>query len=248
MQRFGLFLFAVLAALISVSAPSRAAADFSNWAAVVVAGDWHTHDGGPSEAFDNARRDVAAALLHIGFNADSVEQFSVRPYRYSHSRLLHSDAQAIGDTLWDLSQRASGGCLIYVSSHGSPDGIVMGDKLLTPEQVSAMLDNSCGGRPTVAILSACFSGGFVSALSGKDRMVLTAARADRASFGCSSSDKYPYFDACFLQSIAVAHDFPGLADKTRACVAAMEKKTGMTPPSEPQLSIGSDIATQLPKW
>ena len=39
---------------------ARAAGPFADWAAVVVAGDFHAHSGADSEAFDNARRDVSA--------------------------------------------------------------------------------------------------------------------------------------------------------------------------------------------
>jgi hypothetical protein len=34
----------------------------------------------------------------------------------------------------------------------------------------------------------------------------------------------------------------------QACVAAREKKEHMTPPSEPQLAIGTAAATSLPRW
>ena len=46
--------FGVVAALLLGWATPAAAGPFSDWAAVVVAGDWHAHTGGPSEAFDNA--------------------------------------------------------------------------------------------------------------------------------------------------------------------------------------------------
>jgi hypothetical protein len=60
--------------------------------------------------------------------------------------------------------------------------------------------------------------------------------------------KYPYFDDCFLSSIDQVSDFRALAVRTKECVARMEKQTGMTPPSEPQISIGSGIAAHLPTW
>ena len=59
----------------------------------------------------------------------------------------------------------------------------------------------------IVVISACFSGVFVPALAGDQRMILTAARPDRTSFGCGESDKYPYFDDCFLSSAPQARDF-----------------------------------------
>ena len=61
----------VLAGLIGCAAPVLAQAGaFSDWAAVVVAGDWRAHSGAPSEVFDNARRDVARSLVSAGFAPD----------------------------------------------------------------------------------------------------------------------------------------------------------------------------------
>jgi hypothetical protein len=38
-----------------------------------------------------------------------------------------------------------------------------------------------------------------------------------------------------------------LAEKARACVARRETEMGMAPPSEPQISIGAEIARRLPE-
>jgi hypothetical protein len=90
----------------------------------------------------------------------------------------------------------------------------------------------------VVVISACFSGVFTSALARKNRLVLTAARSDRSSFGCGESDKYPFFDGCVLESLPQSVDFLGLAARTRACVARREREEEMSPPSDPQISAG----------
>ena len=73
---FRLRVSAALAALALYLVPLAAqAGPFSNWAAVVVAGDWHAHSGGPTEAFDNARRDVAQELTQLGFAKANIAQF-----------------------------------------------------------------------------------------------------------------------------------------------------------------------------
>ncbi|MBV9903036.1 MAG: peptidase C13, partial [Alphaproteobacteria bacterium] len=50
MRRFGIVVAAICAMLFAAPA---FAAGFSDWAAIVVAGDWHSHSGAPSEVFDN---------------------------------------------------------------------------------------------------------------------------------------------------------------------------------------------------
>ncbi|MDB5445579.1 MAG: hypothetical protein JWQ97_896 [Phenylobacterium sp.] len=229
------------------AAAPLSASPFSDWAAVVVAGDWHAHSGGPSEAFDNARRDVSRALLSAGFQPQNLRELSVRPERY-RDHPAKSSVEHIYDALSSLSRQAQGGCLVYFSSHGAPEGVVVDDDLLSPGVLASMLDETCGRRPTIAIVSACFSGVFVPALAANNRMVLTAARPDRSSFGCGEADRYPYFDDCFLKSFGQAHDFPQLGRLVQACVAARETQTHMSPPSEPQLWIGPQLAPLLPLY
>jgi len=232
---------------LAQAAPA-AASPFSDWSAVVVAGDWHAHSGGPSEAFDNARRDVSQALERAGFEPQNLRQFSVRPERYKDVALTKSEPQAIYDALVDLTGKATGGCLVYFSSHGAPQGVVVDQRFLPPGVLANMLNTTCGKRPTVVIISACFSGVFVPALAGPDRMVLTAARPDRSSFGCGEADKYPYFDQCVLESMPTAPDFAKLGSAVQGCVARREIKEGMKPPSEPQLFIGAQLKPLLPLY
>ena len=241
-------MMAFLVSLVAPLSPASAASAFSNWAAIVVAGDWHAHSGGPSEAFDNARRDVSHELVRMGFEPSNIRQFSVRPERYLDTKPAKTESKAIYQSLEELVGKTSGGCLIYFSSHGAPTGVVIDQTILPPGILGAMLDRTCGDRPTVVIVSACFSGVFVPDLASANRMVLTAARRDRTSFGCGETDKYPYFDDCFLQVSPHAKDFPGLARNVQACVAARELKEGMQPPSEPQLFIGAQLRPILPLY
>ncbi len=100
----------------------------------------------------------------------------------------------------------------------------------------------------VVVISACFSGVFVPALAKSNRMVLTAARPDRTSFGCGQDNKYPYFDDCFLSSMPQARDFGGLSGAVRECVRARETAERMTPPSEPQVFVGGELRPMLPLY
>jgi hypothetical protein len=145
-----------------------------------------------------------------------------------------------------VAQRATGGCLIYFSSHGAPQGVVLNDHLLPPALMDDMVQSACGVRPTIVIISACFSGVFIDAMKANNRMILTAARPDRSSFGCGESDRYPYFDTCVLKVWPDVHDFAAIGPKVQACVAARETELGATPPSEPQLYIGPGLRPILP--
>lgn len=238
---------AALAGLLAASRVMAASGPFADWAAVVVSGDYHAaHTNNPTETFDNARRDIAAELIRKGFAAANLRQFSVRPERYPDTKPGKADLEPIYESLKSLAEQAKSGCLIYFSSHGSPQGVVLDGRIIPPQLIDEMISEACGRRPTIVIISACFSGVFVPALADTNRMILTAARPDRSSFGCSESDKYPYFDTCMLQVMPQAHDFVALAPKVQQCVAQREQQLGASPPSEPQVYVGPALRFVLP--
>lgn len=245
----------LVAALFATVAFAQAApqkppkSPFNDWSAIVVAGDWRAHDGNPTEAFDNARRDVAATLVSLGVKPENIAQFSTRPDRYTDTSPQRLTAQSMIDALKASTDRTKGGCIVYYTSHGNPQGVVLDVMrkmyMFSPGEMSVLLDEACPGRPAIVFISACFSGVFVPYLQGGQRMVVTAARPDRSSFGCSTDDKYPFFDDCFLQSVGKTRNFPALAPAIQACVAKKETDLGLEPPSEPQVSIGPELRMSL---
>lgn len=244
-------LLLALTLIAAGAAPVRAWAGrpFQDWAAVVAAGDDHAaHSGDLTETFDNARRDIAAALRRKGFARAHIRQFSVRPERYPEAAPVRVGPAAIFAALGDLAAGAPRGCLVYLTSHGAPEGVIVGEGQLTPRRLAALLDRACPARPTLVVVSACFSGVFVPALAAPDRMILTAARRDRSSFGCGEGDTYPFFDGCVLEALPDARDFIDLAPKVRACVERRERIEHMRPPSQPQVSIGAMFRRSLPPF
>ncbi len=212
---------------------------FEDWAVGILAADWRDSYGAPIEAFENAKRDLARSFEAVGFKPDNITALSLRP-NAQNGRALASDVAFA--SIGSKAQAATAGCLIYFTSHGLPEGMVLGrEGLLSPGRLDGLLDQWCGQRPTVVVVSACFSGTFMPALSKANRLVMTASRADRSSFGCSADAEYPYFDACVMQSLPGADDFVDLASRTRRCVAQREYDERLTPPSEPQVKVGADV-------
>lgn len=238
-----MIVLAVAAIFLLSFGTAHAASPFANWAAVVVSGDWHAHDGHPSAIFDNARRDVTHDLVGVGFSSHNIAEFSARPDS-GRPASLH----AILAALRRIGRHARSGCLLYFTSHGSPDGILLGETILEPQTLGAMVNDVCGPRPTVVVLSSCFSGVFVPSLAARDRIVLTAARSDRTSFGCGQTDRYPYFDKCVLSVWPHSTGFPALGRAAQSCVAARERRERVGPPSDPQLFVGAEAARRIPHW
>lgn len=237
-----------LATLLALAGPAQAqsgstpASRFEGWATAVIAADWRDSGGRPIEAFDNARRDIAAGLQRAGLPRETMAVLSLRP-----DAAEPVTASAAVERVAGVVERGQRGCLLYFTSHGSPEGIVFGpDETVSPAIMATLVRQWCGARPTVVIVSACYSGVFVNALAAPNRMILTAASRERTSFGCGAEETYPWFDGCVIETLTDATDFLSLAAGARACVARKEAEAGIDRPSEPQLFVGSEMQLRLP--
>jgi hypothetical protein len=244
----------VLALAMAGAAPAAPKRPFTDWVAVVVAGDFKGSRGGDTEAFDNARRDIAKVLVdRMGFQPANVRQFSVRPDRYN-PKPQRSTLFNIQDNLQAMAGKTKGGCLFYFTSHGIPQGAYLNNEdptkesFIFPVAMAELVNSACPGRPTIVVVSTCFSGAHMPALRQDDRLVMTAARRDRSSFGCGENNTYPYFDECFLEAANGVGSFAALPPAVLACVRRMERETGAAPPSEPQVWIGPGIQPLLPLY
>lgn len=232
----------VLLMTLSLGAPAYAQTSrFEGWTTAVIAADWRG-GGQPIQAFDNARRDLTIGFLAAGFPRAGMVDYSLRPdvaHPVTPMAAIEGVTEAAGTN--------TNGCLLYFTSHGSPEGMVFGpDGMLTPLQMAQLVRQWCGTRPTVVVVSACFSGTFMGALQAPNRMILTAARRDRTSFGCGANETYPWFDGCVIESLPISSDFLDLAGRAKACVSRRETEAGIELPSEPQLFIGSEMQLRLP--
>ncbi len=219
--------------------PSVEDVPLKDWAVGILAADWRDSEGAPIDAFENARRDLARAFAGVGFDPGNITHMSLRPREHGGFSLRSDE---VFSAFEKQAAAAPAGCLFYFTSHGVPEGIVLGGEgLLSPDQLNGLIGQWCGERPTVVVVSACYSGVFVPALAASNRLVMTAARPDRSSFGCGAGMLYPVFDNCVLDSLVDADDFVDLAKLTRQCVATRERQQRLWPPSEPQANIGAGV-------
>ena len=74
-----------------------------------------------------------------------------------------------------------------------------------------------------------------------NRVILTAARPDRTSFGCGAGFTYTVYDRCLLDSLDGAATWREVSGAVGGCVASEERRRRVTP-SEPQASFGEAVA------
>lgn len=139
---------------------------------------------------------------------------------------------------------------LYLSSHGSEDHhfavefapLQLND--IDPPMLRKMLDDA-HIRRRVVVISACYSGGFVDALKDPDTLVITAAAADRTSFGCSNEADFTYFGkAYFDEALRRTSSFIEAFDLAKASIARREKRQGYDF-SNPQIFVGARIGGEL---
>lgn len=150
--------------------------------------------------------------------------------------------ESLTRTLRTLAERSGPEDLIfiYLTSHGSSDhqlvldmpGLKLND---LPASELATLLAPLKDRYKVLVISACYSGGFIPALKDDKTLIMTAARADRVSFGCSEEADFTYFgDALFAKAFQQTDDLKEAFAMASDTVARREKEEQFEA-SEPQL-------------
>ena len=204
----------------------------ARWHAVLIAGDNN------SPSFDNGIDALRDKLSGRGVR--DIRILTSDPGRNPLAQV--ASAANVSNALRNAG--GAGACLAFITSHGHETGVVLrqANGVIRPGTLDSALDAGCGGLPTVVIVSACYSGVFLTpAMRQPNRVVLTAAAADRVSFGCGAGDRFTYYDQCLLQQFDGASTWSQLAQSTRACVQSLEKSMGVRTPSQPQIFVGSAV-------
>jgi hypothetical protein len=142
---------------------------------------------------------------------------------------------------------------LFLSSHGSPTHefalqlppIPLNQ--ITPNRLSRALSDA-GINRRVVVVSACYSGGYLDALIAPQAIVMTAARRDRASFGCGGDADMTYFGRAYLLEALNQHkDVLKAFQSAEQSIAKRELREGQVP-SEPQIRIGAQASSMLAAW
>lgn len=191
-------------------------------------------------AFGNATGDFRAWLLRHGARAEDVHTIGGKG----------AAPATLPDVLAAIRALRAGPdeqCLVFVTGHGVPQqGIQVpwSHDTLGRNELDRALAEGCGIRPTVVVLSGCFSGYYLDGRLGRaNRIVVSAARRDRTSFGCDARSRLTFFDQCLLGALEKpsAPTWQAALEDTKACVAQREVK-GKVVPSQPQITIGTAVA------
>ena len=221
-----------LALMLPVSAQAA-------WHAIMVSGDDSIRN------FDNSRDALGELFAAKGLAAENQHHLNSQFSLETKPPADQATLQALALSFTQLNIRPEqDACLFYVSSHGKQgDGVYMKrvhDGQLTPAQLNTALNWTCGTAPTVVMVSACYSGQFIQPLHADNRIIMTAASAQRPSFGCSEAQEYTFWDGCVIDNFERSSTWENLYTNVKQCIAQKEQQLGY-PASQPQAYFGKNM-------
>jgi Peptidase C13 family len=212
--------------------------------------DVFLHDVESARDLFDKQRGTAGRSLVLMNQASSSQRYS-----YADMANVRRALQGIAAKM----HRENDVLVLFVSSHGtaanggSLEMSIPGlpSTLITGGQLRRALDDA-GIKRRAIVISACHSASLIGALQTPYSAIYTAARADRASFGCSFSSLHTYFSEAWLfEGMAKGLSLPKAFAQAQLAVAKREKENllqSVNPPSEPQASIGAGVAQEVEQW
>jgi hypothetical protein len=143
--------------------------------------------------------------------------------------------------------------LLFLTSHGSREHeLYVGldplalDQIAPEDLADVFVDAHI--RYKVIVISACYSGGFIDALKDDTTMLITAARSDRASFGCGmDADITDFGRAFFVDGLNHNDSFTAAFAEASQLIDALETRDGEDH-SYPQIATTPRIEAKLKAW
>lgn len=200
-----------------------------------------------SEAF---RHDVLLAEKVVrSIDPQAVVLRLVNPVPGQAADLPYATPDNIAQVLQTLATlaRPQDKVVLLLTSHGAP-GFLSVHAGMQPQSLVSSTDlrrwlAPLQERPTLLVISACFSGSLIAPLAHKQRIILTAAAANRASFGCDSKSDNTYFvKSLFKQAKLPEQSIRTAMQEAMVGVEQLETAMQLAPPSQPQAFYGE--ATQ----
>jgi len=141
--------------------------------------------------------------------------------------------------------------VLYTTSHGLDLGLAYhygdtGYGVLSPQRLKSAL-GELGIERRIIMLSACFSGVFVPLLASPDTAIMTAAAANRTSFGCAAENDWTFYgDALINHALREPQGLAQAARQATSLVARWEADQRLLA-SLPQTRIGARVKDWLPE-
>jgi Peptidase C13 family len=132
--------------------------------------------------------------------------------------------------------------IVLLTTHGNANVLAVSAfgkdyPLLQGQSIGKILEPLTKHK-TVVIVSACFSGSLIPALAHPQRIVVTAAAHNRASFGCNPTSSNTFFIEALIRAAGdSSRNLNAIFADTKIAVDRKEKSMRLSPPSLPQMVV-----------
>jgi hypothetical protein len=189
------------------------------------------------------RFDAKGRVLHLQNHATTLQT-----HPWATPLNLERAIQAVAQRM----DREQDVLVLYLTSHGASNFRLAAAhwplevEWLTPKALREMLDRA-GVRQRVIAVSACYSGGWIEPLADEHTLVMTAASAERTSYGCGRKSELTFFGrAVFDEELRKTHSFEQAFAAARPVIDEREKQAGKKDGySDPQIRVGKEIQPVL---
>lgn len=167
---------------------------------------------------------------------------------HADTRTLPTVAKAAGRWLreYALQHKSPALAVVAIGAHGGNDVLTLRlanepSRLVVRADYLVALLNDLGNGPAVIIISACHAGSFIPALRAPNRIIITAAAADRVSFGCGrNSTSTVFMQALLDKELNRKFSLTELFEQANERVTGYEARTKLEH-SRPQIDVGADM-------
>ena len=185
------------------------------------------------------RFDAEGRVLHLINHPDTADT-----HLWATPENLRSAIDALAATM----DRDEDVVVLYMTSHGARDHQLAAAHPplqvdpMTPELLRHMLDDA-GIRHRVIAISACYSGGWLDALTTPSTLIMTAADATHTSYGCGTRSELTFFGrAVFHEQLRSTYSFTEAFTNAVPIIAQREIQAGKEDGfSNPQMRVGAEI-------
>ena len=189
------------------------------------------------------RFDAGGRVLHLANHATTAESLP-----WATPLNLERAIAAIGEKM----DRERDILFVYLTSHGASDFRLaaanppLSVEPISPGDLRKALDNA-GIRHRVVAISACYSGGWVGPVADDHSLVMTAADANRTSYGCGRLSELTFFGrAVFDEQLRRTHSLEQAFAAAVPVIRQREEQAGKDDGfSNPQIHVGAKVRPVL---
>jgi hypothetical protein len=194
-------------------------------------------------------RDVNA--LSKAFSNRLGSSRSTAKFGYTSNALKRPSPKNVNTAIAQVSTKARDGTdvvIVFLTTHGTESLLAVEPS--TNEKVVGVSADALNDflKPAqndqqIIILQACYSGSLIKGLRHPNRIIMTAAAADRTSFGCSPDSRNTWFTKAMVAALPEANNWSEVFASTKSKVLEYEAQQGIrkSDQSNPQHFVGRNM-------